>query len=160
MSWPRPIRVVGVGSPQGDDALAWEVIRMLQQRHKGDNDIEFRVAEGGQRLLDVLEGEGTLLLIDALVPAGSPGAIRRFEWPNEWIEVLRPGSTHHLRPAAALQLAATLGMLPPRVVIFGIEAASLDLRQGLSPAVAAAVPELVRRIASELQTKGNIESPL
>jgi len=27
MSWPRPIRVVGVGSPLGDDAVAWEIVR-------------------------------------------------------------------------------------------------------------------------------------
>jgi hydrogenase maturation protease len=151
MSWPLPIRVVGVGSPQGDDALAWEVARMLQEQREWGNDIEFHVVEGGQRLLDVLDGTGTLLLIDALAPAGSPGAIQRFEWPDQRVEVLRPGSTHHLRPAEALQLAETLGTLPPRVVVFGIEAASLDPHQGLSPAVAAAVPELVQRIVSELE---------
>jgi hydrogenase maturation protease len=124
---------------------------MVQQRRDWGNDIEFHVVEGGQRLLDMLDGKGTLFLIDALAPAGSPGAMHRFEWPDQRVEVLRPGSTHHLRPAEALQLAKTLGTLPPHVVVFGIEAASLDPHQGLSPAVAVAVPELVGRIVNELE---------
>lgn len=151
MSPSLPIRVVGVGSPQGDDALAWRVARMVQEQREWGKDIEFHVVEGGQRLLDVLDGQGTLLLIDALAPGGSPGSIQCFEWLDQRALVLRPGSTHHLRPAEALQLADTLGTLPPRVVIFGIEAASLDPHRDLSPAVAAAVPELVRRIVSELE---------
>ncbi len=153
MSWPLPVRVVGVGSPQGDDALAWEAARMVQEQREWGCDVEFHVVEGGQRLLDVLDGKGTLLLIDALAPSGSPGAIRRFEWPDRRVEVLRPGSTHHLRPADALRLAETLGTLPPRVVVFGVEAASLDPHRTLSPAAAAAVPELVRRIVSALEAR-------
>lgn len=150
MSWPRPIRVVGVGSPQGDDAVAWEVTRIVQQQRHWAADIQFHVVEGGQRLLDVLDGTGTLFLIDALAPAGCPGAIRRFDWPDQQVEVLRPGSTHDLRPAQALQLADSLGTLSPRIAIFGIEAAELVPGQKLGREVAAAVPELVRTIVSEL----------
>jgi hydrogenase maturation protease len=150
MSWPRPLRVIGVGSPLGDDALAWEVVRGLRQKGWG-SEVEFHAVEGGQKLLDVVDGQGSLLLIDALAPAGKPGTIQHFEWPDPRVEVLRPGSTHHLRPAEALELAATLGLLPSRVVIWGIEGESHDPQSGLSRAVAAAVPELVQRIHAELE---------
>jgi hydrogenase maturation protease len=150
MSGSLPIRVVGVGSPLGDDALAWEVVRRLQQQDWG-SEVEFHTLEGGQRLLDVLDGRGSLLLIDALAPTGSPGTIQRFEWPDARLEVLRPGSTHHLQPAEALRLAATLGLLPARVVVWGIEGESFDPSSALSPAVAAALPELGQRILTELK---------
>ena len=150
MNWPRPIRVVGIGRPLGDDALAWEVVRQLQQK-EWPPDIVFYSLEGGQRLLEILDGRGSLILIDALAPAGSPGVIRRFGWPDPCVEVLRAGSTHHLRPAEVLGLAVTLGLLPARVAIWVIEGESFDPLTGLGPNVVAAIPDLVRRIGGELE---------
>lgn len=151
MSWPCPIRVAAVGTPWGDDALAWEVIRQLRPRFADRPGIELYALEGGQRLLDVLDGQGTFLLVDAVATGNAPGTIHCFEWPEPRMEVLRPGSTHHLRPAEALELAGALGLLPPRILVFGIEIQCLDPHQGLSPSVAAAVPTLVQRIVNEVE---------
>jgi hydrogenase maturation protease len=153
MSRPVPIRVVGVGSPHGDDAVAWRVTQAVQQQRVWGRDIEFHVVEGGQRLLDVLDGKGTLLLIDALAPAGSPGAIHRFAWPDQRIVVLRPGSTHDMRPAEAIYLAEALGTLPQRVLVFAIEGECFEPHRDLSPAVAAAVPQLTRALVEELAAR-------
>ena len=71
MSWLRPIRVVGVGSPLGDDAVSWEVVRRLQQQMGAGSDIEFHEVEGGSGLLAVLDGCGSLVLVDALAIAGA-----------------------------------------------------------------------------------------
>lgn len=146
MTWPCPVRAVGVGSPNGDDSVGWEVIRGLGHRPN----IEAYTVEGGQRILDFLDGQGTLVLIDALVTGGLPGRIHRFEWPDARIERLRPGSTHQVSPAEALQLARVLGIAPARVIVFGIEPEIIRPQQGLSPCVQAAVPKLVERITAEL----------
>jgi hydrogenase maturation protease len=162
MNGPGRVRVAGVGSFSGDDAVAWEVVRKLQEQIElgsgaGSKSIEFHMVEGGHRLLDILDGQGTLVLIDALAGeigespgAPAPGSILRLDWPDPRLDFLRPGTTHQLGPAESLQLAATLGLLPPRVVIWGIAGECFDPRPGLSPAVAAAVLELVQRIAREL----------
>jgi hydrogenase maturation protease len=136
----------------GDDALAWEVVERLRQAKAWPGEIEFHVVEGGQRLLDALDGRGSLILIDALAPNGDAGRIRRFDWPDTRFEALRPGSTHHLRPAEALLLAASLGILPARVVVWGIEGATFEPHRPMSAAVAAAVPELVHHATAELET--------
>jgi hydrogenase maturation protease len=160
MTCPRPVRVVGVGSPRGDDGLAWEVVRRLRNRTDVPPGIELHMVEGGHHLLDVLDGRGTLLLIDAVVTMAQPGTIHRFEWPDERIEALRPGTTHDLRPAESLRLAAALGIAPSRAVVFGVEVQSTDPQPGLSPSVAAAVPDLVQRLADELNTgAGRLLSP-
>lgn len=151
ISWARPIRVVGVGSPLGDDAVAWEVIERLRKHQAWPGEIEFHAVEGGQRLLDVLDGRGSLILIDALAPGGNPGSMLRFTWPSGDLEALRPGSTHDLRPAEALQLAASLGVLPARVIIWGIEGDGFEPQAGISAAVAAAVPKLIESLAAELE---------
>ncbi len=144
MSLPPPVRVVGCGSACGDDALGWEVVRRLTaQLPRG---VELYAAEGGHRILDVLDGRGTLILVDAVSSGGPPGTVHRFEWPDPAVRILRPGSTHVLGPASALQLAAALGILPPRVVVFGIEVERLGAAGDLSAPVASAVSELIRRI--------------
>jgi hydrogenase maturation protease len=149
MSGLRPVRIVGVGSPNGDDAVGWHVIQAALESEWGD-EAELHAIEGGQRLLNLLDGRGSLVLIDALAPAGSPGTLRRFAWPASGLDILRPGSTHDLRPAEALELATALGLLPARVVVWGIEGASFEACADLSPAVAAAIPDAVRAVREEL----------
>jgi hydrogenase maturation protease len=144
-----PIRVVGVGSPQGDDAVGWEVVWKVQEEREWEAGIEFRSVEGGQRLLDLLDGRGTLIVVDAMMGPAA-GAIERLEWPAPRLERLRPGTTHDLRPGEAIQLADAVGLLPPRVVIWAIAGERFDPVSALSSAVATAVPELVKRIIAEL----------
>jgi hydrogenase maturation protease len=158
MPQQAPIRVVGVGSPQGDDAVAWETVRRLRDTRDWGSAIEFHLIEGGQRLLEIFDGRGALFLIDALAPQMPPGTIQRLEWPDERLESLRPGTTHHLRPVEALQLASVLGLLPPRVVIWTMAGACFDPQAGLSPAVADAVPKLVEQIAQELEAAQDSET--
>ena len=149
MGLRRPVRVVGVGSPQGDDALGWEVIRRLREAEMKSAGVELHIAEGGQGLLDWLDGRGSLVIVDA-IGGDRPGTIHRIEWPDPRLETLWSGSTHGLRPSETLELAGVLGVLPPRVVIFGIEAAAWEPGSGMSDAVAEAVPILVERIRKEL----------
>lgn len=148
-----PLRVVGVGSPHGDDAVAWEVIRRLRELLGELPGVEWATVDGGQRLLDLLDGRGMLILVDALAGDGTPGTIHRLDWPDPRLAGLRPGSTHDLKPAQALQLAGALGVLPPVVTIFGIEARAFGPQEELSRAVADAVPELVRWIAEQVTVR-------
>ncbi len=149
MSLPRPLRVVGLGSHSGDDALGWLVVEQLQQAIR-EGGIEFHCVLGGQGLLDAMDGKGTLVLIDAVGAAGVPGTVHRLDGFEGRLDVLRPATTHGFGAAAALELAAAVGLLPPRVVVFGMEVADVSPREGLSPMVAAALPELVRQAAAAL----------
>ena len=74
MTWRPPVRFVGVGSPNGDDAVAWAVVRRVQERLTG---VDCRCLHGGQQLLDLLDGQGTLVLIDAVVSGAPSGTIQR-----------------------------------------------------------------------------------
>jgi hydrogenase maturation protease len=63
-----------------------------------------------------------------------------------------PGSasTHRMGVADAVRLAAAVHMLPERLVVFGIEITDIGFGPGLSPAVAAAVPDVVQAVLAEL----------
>lgn len=156
MTLPSPIRVIGCGSPLGDDAVGWELIRYLRQIGTGSNDTELHAVSGGDQLLDKLDSAGTLLLIDAVRSGAPPGTIHRMEWPDKRVETLQPGSTHQLGPSAALRLAETLGLLPRRVIVFGVEAGAIEPAGELSEPVTAIIPHLAECINEEIADARNV----
>lgn len=147
-----PIRVVGVGSAHGDDAVAWCVIEELRKRGRDPDGAETHCVDGGQRLLDLLDGQGALVLVDALRAGELPGSVHRLRWPEPGIEALRPGSTHDLSPAEALRLAEALGSLPPEVIIIGVEISEPSPLPGLTLEVAAAAEIAVAAVLTEIES--------
>jgi hydrogenase maturation protease len=63
-------------------------------------------------------------------------------------------STHAFGVGDAVELARALGRLPRRVVVYGVEGAGFESGAPLSPAVAAAVDDVVSRLEEELCTNG------
>jgi hydrogenase maturation protease len=153
MSLPDPVLIVGVGSPQGDDAAGWAVIEHLRNsndaRLVSRDGVRLHAVGGGERLLDLVDRQESLILIDALT-GEAPGSVARLAWPGVQLEALHPGTTHGLGPAEALLLADSLGRLSRNVVIYAIGADSSQPGAPLSPEVQRGVAEVVSRILEEL----------
>jgi hydrogenase maturation protease len=64
-------------------------------------------------------------------------------------------STHAFGVGDAVELARTLGRLPSRMVVYGVEGSDFDAGAALSPPVLAAVDNVVRRLEEELCTNGH-----
>ena len=145
---PRaPIVVVGVGNPmRRDDGLGAAAVRALA----GRAGVELVELDGeATRLIDAWVGRRLAIVVDAAVTGADPGTVHevvvgRDEVPG-WSA---GGSTHAAGVAEAVALAEALDRLPDELVILGVEPADLDHGPGLSPAVAAAVPLVVDRIAA------------
>ncbi|GFG76262.1 hydrogenase maturation protease [Mycobacterium botniense] len=100
-------------------------------------------------LLEVWPGAALAVLVDAAVASPpAPGRIHRIAAG----EVTAPGglSTHDLDIAGALALGRALGRAPERLVLFTVEAADTSHGIGLTPPVAAAVPQVVGAIMAEI----------
>jgi hydrogenase maturation protease len=153
----RPLRIVGCGSAHGDDAVGWEVVRVLRASAQSLADVELYTVDSGHQILDLLDGRGTLIVVDAVSSGRRPGTLHHLHWPDAGAETMHPGSTHALRPAWALRLAGALGILPPQVVIFGVEMTPSGTQgTGLSGPVAAALPRLTQRISDDwLRDRGD-----
>jgi hydrogenase maturation protease len=67
---------------------------------------------------------------------------------------LRHASTHSFGPAEAVELARALGRLPPTVIVYAVEGHRFVPGGRLSPAVEAAIPQVVARIREDLQRHG------
>lgn len=150
-----PVRILGVGSPNGDDQVGWLVIDALEQSGVLEQFpagwVSLAVLDRpGLNLIHYLADAEFVILVDALCGGGPPGTIRRMDGTG-----LAPGlrglSTHGFEVAGALALARELGCVPPKLVLYGIEIASAAPGTTVSRSVRAALPKLVQSIAADLE---------
>jgi hydrogenase maturation protease len=104
-------------------------------------------------LLAHLQPAHSAWLIDAAQSGAPPGTIHRVDCATT--DALPPRSTvssHGFGVAEAIGLARALGTLPPRCIVYAIEAADFTAGAPPTPAVARAAQEVADRILAELAT--------
>lgn len=136
---PTAVTVLGVGnSIMGDDGVGLELLAGLAaDERSGVGYVDGAV--GGMELVPVVQEASRLLILDA-VAGGVPGTVvqlRGDQVPRMLATKLSPHQVGLLDVLAASRL---LGSEPDEVAVVGIVPESVDLRIGLSPSVAAAVP--------------------
>jgi hydrogenase maturation protease len=140
-------RIIGCGSfDRGDDEAGLLVVGRLRElgieacEHRGD----------GSALVDRWHGQETVILIDAVVSGGFPGAVTVWdEWTAGVLGDCFRCSTHAFGVAEAVKLARVLGLMPARLIIYGIEGRRFDLGSAPSPEVVTAAEELAHRLSND-----------
>lgn len=148
--------VIGVGNPDcGDDGLGPAAAARLAERAPPGVKIIQRAGDG-LALIEDWDGCDTAVLIDAAAPAGQPGRIHRFDLTQEDLPAAcSRASTHAFGLNEAVRLARALGRLPARVIVYAVEGLNFAPGAPLTPQAAAAVPDLVARLAVELLEAAN-----
>lgn len=151
------IRVIGIGNPMaGDDAVGSHIIRKLvEHRISGVELIDAGLV--GLDLLDLLEGVKKVIIIDAFRRGGKPGEVVRLVLPEDleqisafaWESVMP--STHFIGLGEALTMGNVLGILPPYLIIFGIELGQTEIGMGLSGNIYPAIESVTSQILLELE---------
>ena len=153
--------VLGVGSPlMGDDGLGVEVVEMLRERWAHDPDLVF--LDGGtwgMRVLPYIEGARRLLLLDVIRDDREPGALIRLERDELPRHLKQKLSPHQIDLGEVLALAELRGTFPEEAVALGIEPDRVELHDGLSPKVSAAVPGLIDAVRTQLAAWGHALEP-
>lgn len=146
------IRIIGLGNElRGDDAIGLLVARRLHQTIRTCAEV-IEAEMVGVDLIDLMEGARVAILIDAARSGQGPGTIHRLDASAGPIaRQIFPHSSHAFGISEALELARVLGVLPPRVVVYGIEAGNTEAGQALSSPVAKALDEVVERIVQECE---------
>jgi hydrogenase maturation protease len=154
MSGRHPdVVVVATGNPfRRDDGVGVAVLDHL--RAAAPDGVRLTERDGEPTgLLSAWEGARLAVVVDAVVPAGAPGTLHRFEVRDGEGEVpdrASRASSHALGVGDAVRLARALGCLPARLVVLGVEAADLGDGPGLSAPVAAAVEPTADLVLAEI----------
>ncbi len=143
------IVVIGLGNPyRRDDGVG--VVAAAAVERLALQGVEIRAGVWDPMdLIDAWSGRELAVVIDAAVTTPAvPGRVRRRS-PAE-LDAGGGLSSHGLDIAQAHALGRVLGRVPGAVVVFAVEVADVGHGTGLSPRVAAAVPDVVERVAVEI----------
>jgi hydrogenase maturation protease len=143
--------VIGVGNPyRRDDAAGLVVAQRLRPKAPGHVTVVEHEGEP-TALLEVWNDARAAVLIDAVFSGAEAGTIHRLDAQADAIpQELFRYSTHAVSVAEAIELARVLDQLPPKLVVYGIEAKSFSPGLGLSPEVEGRLAELTERVLQEL----------
>ncbi len=143
--------VIGVGNClRGDDAAGIAVARLVGAAAPAG--VEVLESDGEPAgLVDAWQGARTAFVIDAVSSGAAPGSLRWFDASTSPLPVaLGSSSTHGLGIADAVELGRALSRLPERIVVFCIEGDDFSWHEGISPAVARALPAAADAVLGEL----------
>ena len=145
--------IAGFGNVlRGDDGFGVEVLRRLGERGIASDSVELLdVGTGGIRLAqELITPYERLIIIDATTRGGTPGTVYTLI-----VDAVAPTNEidmHTTVPSRALEVAQAFGPLPREIYLVGCEPLSVDeLTTDLSPIVATAVDDAVRRVEELLQ---------
>ncbi len=158
MQLMQRIIVLGIGNTLNrDEGVGVHAVQALKTQHHRSavsgqpSSVEF--LDGGTlglNLLPIVEEASHLLILDAVDahrPAGTVIELAGAEIPLfSGIKL----SQHQVTFQEVLGLAAVRGKLPPHLHLIGVQPADLAIGLELSPTVAAALPEVLRRAADVL----------
>jgi hydrogenase maturation protease len=143
--------VIGVGNDlRGDDAAGLQVAQDIEDTagvrvltHQGE----------AVDLLDLWRGADAVLLVDTIRSGAPAGTVHRIDASREAIpSPLRRASSHTIGLAEAIELGRTLGELPQRVIVFGIEGVRFEAGSEMTDEVRAALAGVARSVAEEART--------
>ena len=149
--------MVGLGNPlRGDDGVGLAALARLREAWRLPPTVE--LLDGGTwglNLLPAIESASQVLFLDAVRAGRLPGALAeltREELPRMLGLKLSP---HQIGLQEVLALLQLRGATPPEMVCLGLEPASIELRHGLSPHLAARLDALAKAAARRLRAWGH-----
>jgi hydrogenase maturation protease len=134
--------LIGVGNPtRGDDAAGLEVAKRVRTIPSSQQ------VNGSYELIEIWDGVDEVIIVDAARSGAQPGTLHRFDASVDPLPTgVLAASTHAVGVSEVVEMARTLGRLPARTMVYGIEASDLDRGAGLSAQVERAVFDLVEEI--------------
>jgi len=147
--------VIGLGNPlMGDDGIGLAALETLVASWDVDGAELVDGGTWGMNLLPLIESADTAILLDAIHLGRAPGTVIELEGDAVPRRLAAKLSPHQIDLGEVLALAALRETLPRRLVAIGIQPAEVEMRTSLSPAVAAAMPLMLERVAERLEAVG------
>jgi hydrogenase maturation protease len=156
---PANTLVLALGNPlRGDDGVGAAVVEALLAAGAPPG---VDVLDGGTPGLEtvlLMQGYRRVVVVDAADMGHEPGAWTRFTREEVQLgsgDLHEIGILHAAGLAEALALGEALDVLPPEIVIYGVQPSEVGWGPGLSAPVEAAVPMVCAAIIHELTGDGD-----
>lgn len=138
-----------------DEGLGVRAVERLAATYDLPEEVE--ALDGGTLGLDLLPrlyGVDGLLIVDAVASGQAPGTLVRLEGDAIPAALAVKMSMHQVGLQDLMAASALQGMRPPRMVLWGMEPATLGWGLDFSETVAARLADLVAAVVRELRSWG------
>ncbi|MFX3616772.1 MAG: Ni/Fe-hydrogenase, b-type cytochrome subunit [Sporolactobacillus sp.] len=149
---PEKITILGIGNTlYSDDGIGIEILPEIEKTLGNIKNIE--IVDGtteGMQLLGPVEATNALIIVDAINADRKPGTIIRLA--KEEIPAFNgiKMSVHQIGFQEVMSAAQLRDTLPEKMVMFGLQPASLDLKTELTETVRQAIPSLIHQIKQQI----------
>jgi hydrogenase maturation protease len=149
---PPSIVIIGVGNEyRSDDGAGIAVARRLRTLLPIGVKIMEESGEGAA-LIQAWQGPAWAIVVDAVRSGAPPGTIHRLDARTAPVPTgFFHYSTHAFSVAEAVELARSLGQLPPHLIVYGIEGENFAAGMGLTSSVEQAVEAVIEQVAAEVR---------
>jgi hydrogenase maturation protease len=144
--------IIGIGNEfRSDDAAGLIAAKKIKKHGLIDADVIESNGDGAG-LIDSWTGRKNVIIIDAVLSGSAPGTIHRLEigksiLPAEFFKF----STHLFSIPQAIYLSASLGKLPDKIIILGIEGSSFETGNAISGEVEQAINSIEQIVQTEIK---------
>lgn len=130
-----PILIIGIGNDyRNDDGIGLVVARKVREKNILNVIVKEESGEGAA-LMEAWQGFENVILVDAVSSGANAGTIIRIEADKEKTPAkFFAHSSHSFGVAEAVEMARVLGILPGRLIIYGVEGS--NYKSGTTPSVA------------------------
>ena len=150
------ILVLGVGNVLlTDEGVGVRALKELERQYTFPENVE--LLDGGTsgiELLRHISKRDYLIIIDCMKCGQEPGTVVRIEGSDVPKAFRTRISPHQLGLSDLLAAAMLTDELPKKVVLFGVEPASIDISLDLTDKVEASLEKLTGAVVEELRTAG------
>lgn len=153
--------IIGIGNTlYTDEGIGIHVLPLLEQALAGREDVEIiEGATDGIRLLGPVEDAEQLILLDSINGGRPPGSLYKVERDDIPAYCGVKMSVHQLGFQEVLFAARIRERTPERMVLFGVQPASLEFGIGLSETVTGRLDELVELVCRQIAEWRSSDEP-
>ncbi len=149
------IIILGMGNKLfGDDGAGIVIAEKLEEIYKDNDLVKVNYTNwGGLRIIDLLSGFNSAIVIDAIkTNKFPPGYIHQFDY-KQIINSVRMISFHDVNFATAVEFGRKMEIpMPENIVVFAIEANEVEtFNENLSLPVETAVDECLKLVCNEVE---------
>ena len=147
------MKIFAVGNNfYGDDGIGMAVLDRIREENIFPGAELIDIYTDALAIIDHLEPGEQHVVIDAAQMGLKPGDVQGFQADEVGLKIKSDHlSMHGFGLAEAFAMAKQLGTMPENMFIVGVEPERVEINQGLSAVVAAAVPRVISIIKTEVQ---------
>jgi len=154
MTSDNPIKtlLIGIGNEyRCDDGAGIMIARTIRDKQLPSVIVKEESGEG-TALMESWQGFQYVIIVDAVSSGATPGTIFRIDTKKEAVPTkFFHYSTHAFSIAEAVKLACAMNVLPPKLVIYGIEGNNFAAGVDISPPVKEAANQVIEQIVGDFE---------